>query len=89
MKDKKVFIGIIVAIVLIITIVLITRNINSKKNKEQNINTEINYNNETGEYYIQDENGEILHSANSESELYIYKIDPNYDAKNDENVVGK
>ena len=89
MKDKKVFIGIIVAIVLIITIVLITRNINSKKNKEQNINTEINYNNETGEYYIQDENGEILHSANNESELYIYKIDPDYDAKNDENVVEK
>lgn len=87
MKDKKVFICIIVAIVVIISIVLITRNINSKKNEEKNINTKIDYNNETGEYYLKDENGEILHSANSESELYIYKIDPNYDAKNPENIV--
>lgn len=32
-------------------------------------------------YEIKDENGEVLHSAYSEDELYIYKIDPNYDAK--------
>ena len=88
-KDKiKLTVCIVVAILLIIVMAVIIRNRNTKKENNAN-NFEISYNNETQEYYIQDENGEILHSANSESELYIYKIDPDYDAKNDENVVEK
>ena len=79
--NKKVIIGIAIVILLIVVIVVVI-NRNSSNNEEENINTEISYNNETGEYYIEDENGEILHSAYSEDELYIYQIDPDYDAKN-------
>ena len=79
--NKKVIIGIAIIILLIVVIVVVI-NKNNSNNEQENINTEINYNNETGEYYIQDENGEILHSAYSEDELYIYQIDPDYDAKN-------
>lgn len=86
MKNKKVLIGIILVIVLIVLITIITKNKINKQNESTNVNTEINYNNETGEYYIEDANGEVLHSASSEDELYIYKVDPNYDAKNPENT---
>lgn len=86
-KEKvKLTVSIVVAILLIIVMVVIIRNKNAKKENDVN-NFEISYNNETQEYYIQDENGDVLHSAPSEDELYIYKIDPNYDAKNYENVV--
>ena len=80
--SKKVAIGVAITIVLIILIVFIISKNNSKNNEQENRNTEINYNNETGEYYIEDENGEVLHSAYSEDDLYIYQIDPDYDAKN-------
>lgn len=81
--NKKVIIGIFITILLIILIaIVINRRNNLNNNKEENINTEISYNNETGEYYIEDENGQILHSAYSEDDLYIYQIDPDYDAKN-------
>ena len=79
-NNKKVIIGIAIIILLIVVIAVVINKSNS--NKEENINTEISYNNETGEYYIEDENGQILHSAYSEDELYIYQIDPDYDAKN-------
>ena len=82
----KLIVCIVVAILLIIVMTVIIRNKNAKKENDAN-NFEISYNNETQEYYIQDENGNILHSAPTEDELYIYKIDPNYDAKNGENVV--
>ena len=86
-KEKvKLTVSIVVAILLIIVMVVIIRNKNAKKENDTN-NVEISYNNETQEYYIQDKNGDILHSAPSEDELYIYKIDPNYDAKNYENIV--
>ena len=86
-KEKtKLTLGIIIAILLIIVMAVIIRNKNAKKENDAN-NFEISYNNETQEYYIQDENGNVLHSAPSEDELYIYKIDPNYDAKNYENIV--
>ena len=86
-KEKiKLTVCIIVAILLIIVMAVIIRNKKLKKESDTN-NFEISYNNETQEYYIQDENGDILHSAPSEDELYIYKIDPNYDAKNYENTV--
>ena len=80
-NNKKVIIGIAIIILLIVVIAVVI-NRNNSNNEEENINTEISYNNETGEYYIEDENGEILHSAYSEDELYIYQIDPDYDAKN-------
>ena len=79
--NKKVIISIAIVILLIVVIAVVI-NRNNSNNEEENINTEISYNNETGEYYIEDENGEILHSAYSEDELYIYQIDPDYDAKN-------
>ena len=81
-NNKKIAIGVIITILLIILIafIIVKRNLNNIEAK--NINTEINYNNETGEYYIEDENGGILHSAYSEDDLYIYQIDPDYDAKN-------
>ena len=80
-NNKKIVMGLIVAILLIVVIVVVINKRNSNTAKK-NVNTEINYNNETGEYYIQDENGEVIHSAYSEDDLYIYQIDPDYDAKN-------
>ena len=86
-KEKvKLTASIVVAILLIIVMAVIIRNKNAKKENDAN-NFEISYNNEIQEYYIQDENGDIIHSAPSEDELYIYKIDPNYDAKNYENAI--
>ena len=84
--SKKVAIGVAITIVLIILIVFIISKNNSKNNEQENRNTEINYNNETGEYYIEDENGEVLHSVYSEDDLYIYQIDPDYDAKNPDSM---
>ena len=80
--NKKVAIGVAITILLIILIAFIIFDKNSNNIEAKNINAEINYNNETGEYYIEDENGEVLHSAYSEDDLYIYQIDPDYDAKN-------
>ena len=88
-KEKiKLTVCVVIAILLIIVMVVIIRNRNrNKNNKNYANNFEISYNNETQEYYIQDENGDVIHSAPSEDELYIYKIDPNYDAKIYENTV--
>ena len=88
-KEKiKLTVCVVIAILLIIVMAVIIRNRNTNTKKENNANNfEISYNNETQEYYIQDENGDILHSEPSEDELYIYKIDPNYDAKIYENIV--
>lgn len=85
--NKKVIIGVCITILLIIVIVVvINRRNNLNNNEEENINTEISYNNETGEYYIEGKNGEILHSAYNEDDLYIYQIDPDYDAKNPDSI---
>ena len=80
--NKKVIIGIVITILLIIVIAVVINRRNNLNNEQENINTEISYNNETGEYYITDNEGQILHSAYSEDDLYIYQIDPDYDAKN-------
>ena len=84
--NKKVIIGIVITILLIIVIAVVINRRNNSNNEEENINTEISYNNETGEYYIEDKNGEILHSAYKEDDLYIYQIDPDYDAKNPDSI---
>ena len=84
--SKKVAIGVIITIFLIILIAFIIVKRNSNNIEQENKNTEINYNNETEKYYIEDENGEILHSAYSEDDLYIYQIDPDYDAKNPDSI---
>ena len=80
--NKKVIIGIVIIILLIIVIAVVINRRNNLNNEQENINTEISYNNETGEYYITDNEGQILHSAYNEDDLYIYQIDPDYDAKN-------
>ena len=85
--SKKVAIGVIITIFLIILIAFIIVKRDSNNIEQENRNTEINYNNETEKYYIEDENGEILHSAYSEDDLYIYQIDPDYDAKNPDSIV--
>lgn len=86
-KEKiKLTVSIVVVILLIIVMAGIIRSKNAKKENNTD-NVEISYNNETQEYYIQDKNGNVLHSAPSGDELYIYKIDPNYDAKNYKNSV--
>ena len=69
--NKKVKIGVVITILLIMVIAVVINRRNNLNNEEENINTEISYNNETGEYYIEDENGQILHSAYSEDDLYI------------------
>ena len=79
MNDRKYIIGIIA--VMILSIVIIGINKKRVNKNDSNINIETSYNNETQMYEIKDENGEVLHSAHSEDELYIYKTDPNYDAK--------
>ena len=81
-NNKKVIIGIVITILLIIVIAVVINRRNNLNNEQENINTEISYNNETGEYYITDNEGQILHSAYNEDDLYIYQIDPDYDAKN-------
>ena len=86
--NRKIAIGVVITILLIILIAFIISKKNSNNTEAKNINTEINYNNETGEYYIQDENGDVLHSAYSEDDLYIYQIDPDYDAKNPNSDTG-
>ncbi len=80
MNNKKIIIGIIVSIILIIIICIIAKNREASNSKE-NVNTEISYNNETQMYEMEDSSGQVLHSAYSEDDLYIYQIDPNYDAK--------
>ena len=84
--NKKIIIGVVITILLIIVIAVVINRRNNSNNEEENINTEISYNNETGEYYIEDKNGEILHSAYKEDDLYIYQIDPDYDAKNPDSI---
>ena len=64
-KEKmKLTVSIVVAILLIVVMAVIIRNKNVKKENNAN-NIEISYNNETQEYYIQDENGDVLHSSPS------------------------
>ena len=86
-KKVKIVIGIIALVILILIIANIIRN--KADNSEETTGTEsttlsdVKYNEDTGEYYIEDtETGEVLHTAYSEDELYIYSIDPDYDSKN-------
>lgn len=75
---------IIIYIIVLIIFGFIIFNLLNKNNTEtieENIVSNIQYNNETGEYYIKDKNGEILHSTQDEASLYIYTIDPEYDPK--------
>ncbi len=85
MKNKKVFIEIFFTIVLIIFICIIAKNKTKESNVIENEETEISYNSLTEMYEMKNENGDVLHTGKSEEELYIYQIDPDYDAKIAEN----
>ena len=85
MKDKKIIIGLIIANIMIIIILISNSPKKDNNNIQTNINTEIKYNSQTEKYEIIDENGKVLHSSDKEDDLDIYKIDPNYDAKNPSN----
>ena len=85
MKNKKIFIEIFFSIVLVIFICIIAKN-KIKENKViENEETEISYNSLTEMYEMKNKEGAVLHTGKSEEELYIYQIDPDYDAKITEN----
>ena len=87
-KKLKIAIGIAVAIILIVIIINIKNNNSTKEITEiETTISEIKYDEENEEYYIEDTaTGEILHTANSEEELRIYTIDPDYDPQNPDAV---
>lgn len=85
MKNKKIFIEIFFSIVLVIFICIIAKN-KIKENKViEKEETEISYNSLTEMYEMKNKEGDVLHTGKSEEELYIYQIDPDYDAKITEN----
>lgn len=78
MKDRKIIYILLIVVVLIIGIVVVV-NIRKNKNQENMVQTGIQYNEETGEYYILDENtNEIKASSTDESGLQIYIDNPDY-----------
>ena len=85
MKDKKIIIGIACVIILIFIICIVTKVKQNQRDSEVDMNTKTSYNTETGMYEIIDSNGNTLHSAYTEDDLYIDQIDPNYDAKSPSN----
>ena len=75
-------IKVVVLIVILVVAILIIRNViienqSSNENESEKI-AEIKYDEENQIYYIEDENGMVLHEGYSEDELYIYQIDPDY-----------
>ena len=78
MKDRKIIYILLIAVILIIGIIIVV-NIRKNKNQENMVQTGIQYNEETGEYYILDENtNEIKASSTDESGLQIYIDNPDY-----------
>lgn len=78
MKDRKIIYILFIVVILIIGIIIVV-NIRKNKNQENMVQTGIQYNEETGEYYILDENtNEIKASSTDESGLQIYIDNPDY-----------
>ena len=78
MKDKKVIILIVVALILIISVLTIVRN-KTQNNQPANTISEIQYDDENGVYYIKNEiTGEIIANSTDESGLQMYIDNPDY-----------
>ena len=78
MKDKKVMILIVIALILIISVLTIVRN-KIQNNQPANIISEIQYDDENGVYYIKNEiTGEIIANSTDESGLQMYIDNPDY-----------
>ena len=78
MKDKKVIILIVIALILIISVLTIVRN-KTQNNQPANTISEIQYDNENGVYYIKNEiTGEIIANSTDESGLQMYIDNPDY-----------
>ena len=78
MKDKKVIILIVIALILIISVLTIVRN-KIQNNQPANIISEIQYDDENGVYYIKNEiTGEIIANSIDEGGLQMYIDNPDY-----------
>ena len=78
MKDKKVIILIVIALILIISVLTIVRN-KTQNNQPANTISEIQYDDENGVYYIKNEiTGEIIANSIDESGLQMYIDNPDY-----------
>lgn len=78
MKDKKVIILIVIALILIISVLTILRN-KTQNNQPTNAISEVQYDNENGVYYIKNEvTGEIIANSIDESGLQMYIDNPDY-----------
>ena len=78
MKDKKVIILIVMALILIISVLTIVRN-KTQNNQPANTISEIQYDDENGVYYIKNEiTGEIIANSIDESGFQMYIDNPDY-----------
>ena len=78
MKDKKVIILIVIALILIISVLTIVRN-KTQNNQPANTISEIQYDDENGVYYIKNEiTGEIIANSIDEGGLQMYIDNPDY-----------
>ena len=78
MKDKKVIILIVIALILIISVLTIVRN-KTQNNQPANTISEIQYDDENGVYYIKNEiTGEIIANSTDEGGLQMYIDNPDY-----------
>ena len=79
MKDKKIIYILLIIAILVILIIVATKFMKNKDNQEKSSQTQIQYNEETGEYYIRDEEtNEIKASSTDESGFQIYIDNPDY-----------
>ena len=77
MKNKKIYITILVIVIIIFCIIFISNKKSKKENTETLINT--NYNTETGNYYIINSlTNEVITEVNDEGQIQKYIDNPDY-----------
>lgn len=84
MISNKIKVAILIVILIIAILIIrsvVIQNQSSNENESTEV-SEIKFDEVNQIYYIEDENGMILHEAYSEDELYIYQIDPDYNPQN-------
>lgn len=84
MIDNKVKVIVIIVVLIITTVIIKSLNNKSDSNNSQSANSikiEIKQDEETGEYYVTGDNGQIVQSSHNIDDLYIYEIDSDYDPK--------